>query len=95
LPFLVDNPSLVFHAAANGIKIRRVESRLEGEIDLRGFLGLSSDVRIGYENIWVYFRIDADISEREKEELIKVAQKHSPVFDNIFNATRVSVQLEE
>jgi uncharacterized OsmC-like protein len=87
--------SLVYHAAARGIEIRAVESRLEGDLDLRGFLGLSEDVPVGYENIRVYFKIDADISEAQKEELIRIAQKYSPVFNTVVNPTPVSVFLEQ
>jgi hypothetical protein len=32
--------SIVYHAAAKGIAIRSMESKLEGDIDLQGFLGL-------------------------------------------------------
>jgi uncharacterized OsmC-like protein len=86
--------SLIAHASAKGIKIRGVESRYEGDIDLRGFLGLSEDVKVGFQNIRVYFKIDADIPEAEKEELTRMARKYSPVFNTIFNQTPVSVQLE-
>ncbi|UCB48760.1 MAG: OsmC family protein [Deltaproteobacteria bacterium] len=86
--------SLVYHAAAEGIEIRGVESRLEGDLDLRGFLGISEDVPVGYENIRMYFKIDADVSEEEKEHLIQMGQKYSPVFNTISSATPVSVQLD-
>jgi len=66
----------------------------EGDVDLRGFLGLSDDVKVGYQNIRVYFKIDADITEAQKEELVKMAQKYSPVFNTVFNRTPVSVQLD-
>ena len=85
--------SLVYHAAAKGIEVRGVESRLEGDLDLRGFLGLSKDVPVGYEEIRVYFTIDADISEQEKQELIQSAQMYSPVFNTVSSPTRVTVQL--
>ena len=87
--------SLVYHAAARGITIKGIKSRLEGDIDLRGFLGLSPDVKVGYENIRVYFKIDADLSEAQKEELIQMAQKYSPVFNTVANPTPVSVNLEK
>jgi uncharacterized OsmC-like protein len=86
--------SLIYHAAAKGIEIRGVESRLEGDLDLRGFLGLSKDVPVGYERIRVYFKIDADVSEEQKEELIQMAQKYSPVFNTVSNPTPVTVQLD-
>jgi len=84
--------SMVYHAAAKGIELRAVEARLEGDLDLRGFLGISEDVPVGYENIRVYFKIDADVSEEQKEELCRMAAKYSPVFHTISNATPVSVQ---
>lgn len=84
--------SLVYHAAAKGIELKGVESRLEGDLDLRGFLGLSKDVPVGYREIRVYFTIDADLSEHEKQELIREAQKYSPVFNTVSNSTRVTVQ---
>lgn len=87
--------TLIYHSAAKGIEIRGVESRLEGDLDLRGFLGLSEDVPVGYENIRVFFKIDADVSEEEKEELIKMAQKYSPVFNTVSNPISVSVALDK
>jgi uncharacterized OsmC-like protein len=86
--------SMVYHAAAKGIELRGVESRLEGDLDLRGFLGIAPDVKVGYKNIRVHFKIDADISKEQKEELIKMGQKYSPVFNTVFNATPVTVQLD-
>jgi uncharacterized OsmC-like protein len=87
--------SLVYHAAAKGIEIRGVESRLEGDLDLRGFLGLSEEVPVGYQKIRVYFKVDADVSDAQKEELIQMAQKYSPVFNTVSNATPVAVQLDK
>ena len=86
--------SLVYHAAAKGIKIDSVESRLEGDLDLRGFLGLDDSVRNGFENISVKFKIKADASEEVLEELCRLAQKRSPVFDIISNSVPVSVVLD-
>jgi len=87
--------SLIAHASAKGIEIRKVESRYEGDLDLRGFLGISEDVPVGYQNIRVYFKIDADVSEEEKEELIRMAQKYSPVFNSIAKPVPVTVELDK
>jgi uncharacterized OsmC-like protein len=87
--------SMVAHAAARGIELRGVKSRFEGDIDLRGFLGISPDVKVGFEEIRVYFTIDADISREEKEELLRMAQKYSPVFNTLVNPTAVSVRLDQ
>jgi len=87
--------SLVAHASAKGITIKGVQSRYEGDIDLRGFLGLSEDVPVGYQNIRVYFKIDADVSDEQKEEMVRAAQKYSPVFNTITKSAPVSVHLDK
>ena len=88
--------SLIFHAAAKGIEVHGVESRLDGDLDLRGFLGISKEVPVGYQKIRVSFKIDADISDKKKEELIEMGKKYSPVYNTIFaNQTAVSVGLDK
>jgi uncharacterized OsmC-like protein len=86
--------SLVAHAAAKGIALKKVSSRYEGDVDLRGFLGLSAEVPVGYQQIRVYFSIEADISPEQKEELIAMAQKYSPVYNTISKPVQVTVHLE-
>lgn len=83
--------TMVYHAAARGIKIEELESELEGDIDLRGFLGISNEVRRGYENIRVKFRVKTDA---ENIERLKALSKLSPVFDVTSNGTNVDVQIE-
>ena len=86
--------SLVYHAAAKGIKLNAVESRLEGDIDLRGFLGISDDVRRGYDNVRIYYKIDADVPNEQLEELIQMGTKFSPVFDTFTNPVNVTAHLD-
>jgi uncharacterized OsmC-like protein len=87
--------SLVYHAAAQGIRIDEVESRLEGDIDLRGFFGLKDNVRNGYENLRVTFKVKADAPEEKIRELCELAQNRSPVFDIVSNPVPVSVSVEK
>ena len=54
-------------AQNRGIQLRSVESNLEGKMDIRGILGIDSDVRNGYDDIKVTFKIDADASKEEIE----------------------------
>ena len=82
--------SLVYHAAARGIRLESVESRLEGDLDLHGFLGLSDQVRRGYKEIRVKFKVKSDASPEQLEELAKF----SPVYDIVSNPVPVSIQIE-
>ncbi len=83
--------TLVYHAAIRGIKIEELESEVEGDIDLRGFLGMTNEVRRGYENIRVNFKIKTDEGNIEK---LKALSKLSPVFDVTKNGTNVDVKIE-
>jgi hypothetical protein len=58
---------MVCHAAAKGVTIRSMESRLEGDIDLQGFLGIKDDMPRGYKEIRTYVAIDADASTEKLE----------------------------
>jgi uncharacterized OsmC-like protein len=83
--------SLVYHAAARGIQVESIESKLEGDLDLQGFLGLSDHVRRGYKQIRVNFTIKSDAPAKDLEELTKF----SPVFDIVSNPVPVSIQIEK
>jgi uncharacterized OsmC-like protein len=43
----------------------------------------------------VYFKIDADIPEEKKQELIAMAAKYSPVYNTVANPVPVEVLLDE
>ena len=86
--------AMVAHAAARGIEIKSVQSRLEGDLDVQGFLGLSETIPVAYQEIRVYFKIEADISDEEKQELVEMAQKYSPVFNTITRPVKVKVDVD-
>jgi uncharacterized OsmC-like protein len=87
--------SLIYHAAAQGIKIDEVETSFSGDLNLHGFLGLNENIRNGYEKIKVTFKIKADASKEKLQELVQLAQKRSPVFDIVSHPTPVEVILKE
>ena len=70
--------------------MEEVESELEGDIDLRGFLGLSDEGRRGYEEIRINFKVKTDAENVEK---LKALSRLSPVYDVVSNGTRVKVQI--
>ena len=82
---------MVYHAAVRGIKLDEVESKLEGDLDLRGFLAITDEVRPGYEEIRVKFKVKTDL---ENLETLKELNRLSPVYDVVSNGTNVDVQIE-
>ena len=83
--------SLVAHAAVRGINIDELESEFEGDIDLRGFLGLANDVPKGYTAIRAKFRVKAAPADIET---LRGLAAFSPVFNTLTNGTNVDVNIE-
>src|SRR6202049_2182538 len=46
-------------AAAMGVPTERIEVTVEGDLDLRGTLGISKDVAVGFESIHLHFDVAA------------------------------------
>jgi len=84
--------SLVYLAAAQGVVIDEVESTMEGDLDLRGLLGISEKVRNGYDNIRMTFSIKSPAPQAKLDELVMLAQSRSPVFDIVSNPVTVEVK---
>jgi uncharacterized OsmC-like protein len=82
--------SMVAHAAVRGIEIEELESELEGDIDLRGFLGVALDVPKGYTEIRAKFRVKA---KPEDVDRLKELAKFSPVFNTVSRGARVVVDV--
>ena len=83
--------SMVAHAAVRGIEIEDLESEIDGDIDLRGFLGLDPTVPKGYTNIRVNFRVK---TAPENVEKLKELAAFSPVYNTITNGAKVDLRVE-
>lgn len=81
-------------AAARKVTLRTVESTVEGDIDLQGILGLNDDVRNGYQQMRVTFRIEADAPPETVRDIVARSQARSAVFDVLTNGVPVSVDVE-
>lgn len=81
--------SAVYHAAANAVEIDAIESEVEGDIDLQGFLGISPDVRKGYSAISVRMRVKT----RASAERIKQFASMSPMLEMVSKAAPVSLEI--
>ena len=84
-----------YSAATRGINLESLEISSEGELDLRGFLGISDDVRPGYQSIRVTCRIKSDTSKEKLSELYEHVLKTSPVRDIVQNLEPLTIMLEK
>jgi uncharacterized OsmC-like protein len=81
-------------AAARGVTLYEVESTLEGDMDMRGILGLSDEVRNGYERIRVNFRIKGDASADVLEKIVEQSRNRSAVYDVLTNGVPISIEVD-
>lgn len=86
---------LAYNASARSIVLHQVKIDLEGDIDLRGFLGISSEIRPGYQKIRIRCQIKADASREEVDDLWAYAQRTSPVLDVVSRGVPVSLSLSQ
>jgi uncharacterized OsmC-like protein len=84
----------IYNAAAQGIHVDSLDFDLEGDLDLHSFLGLSDQVRPGYQGIRVNYRVKADAPREKLEALCDYVKKTSPVLDIIRNPVPVTISLE-
>lgn len=85
--------SLVYVAAARKVRLTYVESTLEGNMDVRGALGISDEVRNGFTDIRVTFTVKGDAPEPKLREVVARAQQRSAVYDIVTNGVPVAVEI--
>jgi uncharacterized OsmC-like protein len=80
-------------AAARGVNLTEVSSTVEGDIDLMGILGLSDEVRNGYQGIKVSFTIRGDDPDKLRK-VVEQSRRRSAVFDVVTNGVPVSIDVD-
>lgn len=85
--------SIVYVASARNVHLTEVSSTLEGNFDLRGALGLSPDVRNGYESVRVSFVVKGDAPQEKLLEIVERAKARSAVFDIVTHGVPVQVDV--
>ena len=80
-------------AAARGVHLESVESTVEGDIDLLGILGLSDEVRNGYQGIKVSFKPRGDDPDKLRQ-VVEQSRKRSAVYDVVTNGVPVAIEVD-
>jgi uncharacterized OsmC-like protein len=81
-------------AAARGIELTKVESSVEGDIDLNGILGLNDQVRNGFQAIRVHFTVQGRATRDELRQLVEQSRRRSAVYDIVTNGVPVTVDVD-
>jgi uncharacterized OsmC-like protein len=82
--------TIIAHAISRGIQIDSIIIDVEGDVDLRGFTGISNDVRPGAQQFRVNMNIKSNTASKEQiNELYDIGKRFSPAFDTLTNGTSV------
>ena len=84
--------TIVYHAAARGIALDGLETTIQGDLDLHGFLGLDGNVRPGYEQVRVTINVTGDFDDDQFAELASLI-RYSPVRDIVSNPVPVAIDV--
>ena len=80
-------------ASARGVELHGIRCKVEGDIDLRGILGIDPTVRNGFTDIRVTVEVDGDADAEKLESLVRQSQARSAVYDVLTHGTNVQVQM--
>jgi uncharacterized OsmC-like protein len=97
LEALVACAGISIRAAASvlDIPIKSVKVTAEGDVDLRGTMGVSTDVPVGFKEIRLAFDVDADATKEQLDHLIELTDKYCVIFQTIQNSPITSVKMKQ
>ena len=81
-------------AAVHGITLESLEIETQGELDLRGFLGVDESVPPGYESIQYTVRIKGDGTDEQFQAIHETVIKTSPNYFNVSRPINLDATLE-
>jgi uncharacterized OsmC-like protein len=87
--------TFIAYAAAQGVKIDELRTELEGDLDVRGFLGITGEVRPGFQEIRVKFHVKSEAPPEKILELVKLAERRSPVSDSVRKGVPIKFALAD
>ncbi|NDJ80245.1 OsmC family protein [Vibrio campbellii] len=77
-------------ASARGIKLDAVKLTIKGALDLRGFLNVSEEAPVGFDEIQFQFEVKGEGTQADYDEVIASVQQFSPNYRTISDAVKVS-----
>ncbi len=78
-------------ATAIGIELRDASLQAEGDLDIRGTLGLSKEVPVGFQNIRLQFTLDTDASDEQLDTLLRLTERYCVVYQTLLHPPALAV----
>jgi uncharacterized OsmC-like protein len=85
--------SLKAAATVLNIELKSASISAEGDIDLRGTLGVSDDVPVGFKEIRLNFEIDTAAPKEKRDELLMLVERYCVIFNTLQNSPQTEVRM--
>jgi uncharacterized OsmC-like protein len=85
--------SLKAAATMLDIPLKSASVSAEGDVDLRGTLGVSADVPVGFQEIRLRFDVDTDAPPAMRDQLLQLVERYCVVFQTIQNSPKTDVRI--
>jgi uncharacterized OsmC-like protein len=85
--------TIIAHSTMRGIALDGIRIEMEGDVDLRGFTGLSDKVRPGAQQFRVNVHIDSKTASKEQiNQLYEIGKRLSPAVDTLTKGTSIVIK---
>ncbi|OJX47929.1 MAG: hypothetical protein BGO78_05275 [Chloroflexi bacterium 44-23] len=81
-------------ATQRNLPVHKIEVHVEGDVETDVLMGINKEARPGFSSIRVHVKFDADMSQKEKENLVHEIDSRCPISDNLLNLTPVEFLVE-
>ena len=85
--------SLKAAATVLGIPVKSAVVSAEGDVDLRGTLGVAAEVPVGFKDIRLHFDVETDASQDQLDRLLEMTERYCVVFQTMQKSPRTSVRI--
>ena len=86
--------SLRAAAAVLDIPVKSAVVSAEGDVDLRGTLGVAEDVPVGFKDIRLRFDVETDAGSGQARPTHELTERYCVIFQTIQNSPKTSVQID-
>jgi len=80
-------------ATALDLDIGEAKVRAEGDLDFRGTLGVARDAPVGFRDIRLFFDIGGDLSDEQRDTLLKLTERYCVVYQTLRDAPAIDVAM--
>ena len=75
------------------IEYKSLQVDVSGDIDVDKFYGRETTERAGFSKLKATIKLEADISKKQFENVLKTVESRCPIYDNLVNPTPIEVDL--